>query len=379
MNRRPSALNGPAHGREIASHAPIPPAASHTMTPHVEVMTDDAPSFSFGELVAMSEYLAESRLIKGVETPAQAFSLILFAQSQGLHPGTIVSRYHLYDGQPSMKADVFLANFQQDGGRVEWLRSDDEAVEAVFTHPVYHPKPFHVFLSLKQLVDAEIATTWDRSGKMVLKANYRRSPAAMLRARAVTAGVRAIHPGVGHGIYAPEELDSLVERSTDAASDVAASDPALAAPAALKKTAAPPPSPAGPPKEDVRVRTMPDDAKVDPRNYVDLVDHEAGQLTEDIREHVPDFKVVSKHQLHRHLVKAGAAAGLCEGFAEGSRVGAGAVVERGQDLYREHRDWARTELARYVEKLYAEAVPSEAETSPAVVDAPPVREPGEDG
>lgn len=320
------------------------------------------------EMRELAAAAAGSGYFPGIKTVDQALTLMALCRSEGLDPMQAVRRYHIIEGRPVMRSDAMQAEFQRQGGRIVWLRFDNAACEAMFHHPIHAPEGVKVGFSIE---DARIAGLSDRP-------TWRRHPANMLRARVVTNGVRMILPGVVVGIYTEDEILDVV--ATDAAGSM---PPVPSAPAPATKAPAPKPAAEASPADDVRVRTMPDDAKVDPRNYVDLVDHEAGQLTEDIREHVPDFKVMSKHQLHKHMIKAGAAAGLCEVFPEGTRVGAGAVVERGQDLYKAHRDWARTELARYVEKLYAEAVPSEAEaspkTSPAVVDAPPVREPGEDG
>ena len=390
--------------RAAGSHQTLsrmqPAAPVHVMDSGVEVHSDEDRDrgFSFGEMVQMSEYLAKSRLIKGVETPEQAFGLMLFAQSQGLHPGTVVSRYHLMDGSPSMKSDVMLAEFQADGGRVEWHRSDDEVADASFVHPTYHPKPFRVSFSLAKLVESEIAMAWDRQkNQWVLKANYRKSPAAMLRARVVTAGIRAVHPGVQHGIYAPEELDSLVEANPNPveATVVSANIVPTAAPASAPtptptRGKATPVQPAAPalPVEDVAVRTMPENAKVDTRSYVDLVTHEAQVLTLDIRAHDPEAKEISKFQLYRHLVKAAERDGLfTKPVAPGEewKPKNAEYVEIGQDLYKHHRVWVRTELAAYVEEIYKPykaddgAIDVEASPAPAAPAAPRMREMGEDG
>lgn len=361
--RREIAHVPPATGQPQVYAGPV----AAELMPADEVRSS-AGSFSFGEMIQMAEYLAASGLIKGVETPAQAFGLMMFAQSQGLHPGVVVSRYHLMDGAPSMKSDVMLAEFQADGGRVEWVRSDDETVEAVFTHAAYHPKPFRVSLSLTKLVESEIAMTWNKQGKFVLKKNYRSSPAAMLRARAVTAGIRAVHPGVQHGIYAPEELDTLTERAAEGVDPPQGSVPAL--PAAPTSTARPKPTPV---VDAVRVRTQPEDVQTDRRSYVELVEHEAQVLTADVREHTPDAKEITKHQLHRHLLKAAIEAGHHPAFPPDTKVPNARVVEIGQDLYRDHRDWVRGEVSRYVDGIYEASKPKDAP------EAPTAREPGDEG
>lgn len=333
--------------------------------PPTEVYQASTPTvFSFQEMIEMAEFFAAGKLVKGVETPQQAFTLMMVCQAQGLHPGHIVTRYHVIEGAPSMRSDVMLAEFQAGGGRVEWIKSDDEAVEAVFTHP-FHPKPFIVKFTLAQLVESETAMAWNsKVGKLLLKANYRKSPAAMLRARAITAGIRAVNPGALHGIHAPEEIGSI----TTTPHDDNAPPPALDNSTSARPIAStPPPAVLPPPPAVETTRLVTQEGDHDARSYTEVVKQEAEALTVELQKLDPAAKPVERFQLHRHILKAGAAAGLTEAIAPGTKVSNALVTERCQDLYRSDREWVRAEIAAYTDRLW-KAAAAEAEGSQATAE-----------
>lgn len=335
------------------SRLETPEAPTHIIT------KADPPAYTFGELVEIANFMASSGLIKGADTPARAFSLIMFAVSQGIHPGAVLARFHVVENSPTMKADVMQAEFQADGGRVEWIESNKEVAEANFSHATLHPKPFNVRITLQELIEAETALSWDKhSQRMVLKGTYRKNPAAMLRARAVTAGIRAVHPGAAHGIYCPEELDTVSERI-----EVSATPP--------------PPPPAKPPASTGLPAPKPADAvalggwqkeEFDPRPYHQVVKEEVEFLIRHEQSEGREL-VLPVPQVHNHLFKAAVAAGHAT-KPEGS-VKLSKAIELNQLVYESHRDWLRDELIRYL----ASKLEGEPETAPAE----PRREPGQDG
>ncbi len=177
--------------------------------------------------------IAKSRLF-AMEQPEQIFALMMICQSEGLHPIQALKRYHIIEGRPSMRADAMQAEFQRQGGTLEWVESTDEACEAIFSH-ASSPKPFRLRVTLKQYIDSGVAMGWDKStNKQVVKKNWRQFPAAMLRARVISSGVRAVLPGVVAGIYTPEEVQDFENPPTDTAAATPKTVPAATA-AATKK------------------------------------------------------------------------------------------------------------------------------------------------
>ena len=157
---------------------------------------------------AMALAVAKSGFF-GLKTPEQAAALMLVAQADGLHPAKAATHYHIIGGKPALSADAMLARFQAAGGRVDWGVYGDDAVEGTFTHSA----------------GGSVKIRWDLArAKKAGVGNLDKYPAAMMRARCISEGVRTVFPGVIVGMYTPEELVSVHQA---AAADVVDSGPLL--------------------------------------------------------------------------------------------------------------------------------------------------------
>ena len=149
-----------------------------------------------GDMQTMAGALAKSGLF-GVKTADQALALMIVAQAEGRHPGSVASDYHIIQGRASLKSDAMLARFQQAGGRVEWHDHSTEKVSATFSHAQ----------------GGSLRIDWDmaraKSAGLGTKDNWRQYPRQMLRARVISEGVRAVFPAVLNGMYAPEEVQDF--------------------------------------------------------------------------------------------------------------------------------------------------------------------------
>jgi hypothetical protein len=162
-------------------------------------MPNEIQAFSVPDIQAMAQSVAKSRLF-GLDQE-QAFTLMLLAQSEGIHPIKAVQRYHVIQGRPAMKADAMLADFLRIGGTVEWMtESDDrEACTAAFKHPKFAP--------LGKIVRFGIADA--KAAGLANKEVWKQYPSSMLRARVISIGVRMIAPGIVAGLYTPEEVQDF--------------------------------------------------------------------------------------------------------------------------------------------------------------------------
>lgn len=177
--------------------------------------------------------------------PSAATMLALRCQAEGVPAGLAFAQFHVIEGKPAMRADAMHARFLAAGGRIRWVKSDARECAAEFTHPVYGPEGIRITVTIEQMMQRGIT-----GGKDGMKANWRRFPESMLRARVISQGVRAILPGVVCGIYTPEEVadgttgDVILEArpvaSVEAPRPVAIEPPAPAPPAIEA------PRPAGP-------------------------------------------------------------------------------------------------------------------------------------
>jgi hypothetical protein len=145
------------------------------------------------EMQEMAKIGVESNFF-GIKKPTEALALMLIAQSEGKHPATVFSQYHVIQGRPALKSDAMLARFQQAGGKVEWHDHTNEKVSATFIHPQ----------------GGSLTVDWDmpraKEAGLTGKDNYKKFPRQMLRARVISEGVRAVYPGVLQGMYTPEEV-----------------------------------------------------------------------------------------------------------------------------------------------------------------------------
>lgn len=148
------------------------------------------------DIEKMAKHLVASKLF-GVKTDSEAVALMLLSQAEGMHPARAVQLYHIIQGRPSMKSEAMLARFQAAGGAVKWEVSTEGEARASFSHPA----------------GGALTVSWtlERAKKIGLagKDNWKNYAPAMLRARVISEGVRAVFPGCILGIYATEELDDI--------------------------------------------------------------------------------------------------------------------------------------------------------------------------
>ncbi len=163
-------------------------------------MSTEIERWSVSDIEVMAERVAKSRLF-GLDA-AQAFTLMMIAQSEGIHPIKAVQRYNVPYGKPAMKADAMMADFQTLGGTVKWLTkcNDCERAAAIFKHPVHAPDGQEVSYTVAEA---------KRAGYAEKNSKWQTDPARMLIARVKSIGVRLICPGIVAGFYTPEEVEDL--------------------------------------------------------------------------------------------------------------------------------------------------------------------------
>lgn len=203
---------------------------------------------SMGDLERGAKAVAASGLF-GMKTVDQALVLMLLCQSEGKDPIQAVRQYHIINGRPSMRADAMQAEFQARGGAVEFHERTEEACDASF---VWGQTRARIRWTM---ADAKKAGLTAKPGP------WQQFPRAMLHARCVSEGVRAVMPGVVAGIYTPEEVAAFEPLIVE---EVASPPEVMPTPAKVIEST--PPAPTGqrapqPPKAPVDTPT-PTDAPV---------------------------------------------------------------------------------------------------------------------
>lgn len=151
----------------------------------------------FQEMESMAQYIVKSRLF-GAKDEAQAMSLMLLAQAEGMHPMSAIQDFDIVQGRPARKTHSILARFQSAGGSVSWEEISGARACGSFSH--------------KQGGTLRVEWTIEQAKRVGLtgKDNWKNYPQAMLRARCIAEGVRAVYPGAIGGMLSVEEAQDVV-------------------------------------------------------------------------------------------------------------------------------------------------------------------------
>lgn len=163
-------------------------------------MSNDLATYQLSDMQTMAVAVAKSGLF-GMKTPEQALALMLVAQSENMHPATITQDYDIIQGKAYRKTHSVMARFQQMGGSVQWHELTDQIADATFSHP--------------KGGSLRITWTFEQAQRAHLtgKDNWKNYPRAMLRARCIAEGVRAVYPAAIGGMMVVEEAqDTTADR-----------------------------------------------------------------------------------------------------------------------------------------------------------------------
>lgn len=165
-------------------------------------MSNELAMFAVSDMQTMAQAVAKSGLF-GMKTPEQALALMLVAQAEGQHPATITQDYDIIQGKACRKTHSVMARFQQMGGKVQWHELTDKVADATFSHPAGGS------LRLKWTIEQA------KAANLTGKDNWKNYPRAMLRARCIAEGVRAVYPAAIGGMMVSEEAQDspIAERN----------------------------------------------------------------------------------------------------------------------------------------------------------------------
>lgn len=152
----------------------------------------------FRGAIELAKTLVASRLLpKSVQTPEAAFTIIMTGRELGLTAMQSLRSIHVIEGKPTLSADLMLALVKKSAD-CEYFRLV-ESTDAVATYETKRrgePCPTRMSFTIADAQRAQVTG----------KDNWRKYPAAMLRARAITALARAVYPDTAMGLYDPDEL-----------------------------------------------------------------------------------------------------------------------------------------------------------------------------
>lgn len=178
---------------------------------------------SLADASRIAEYIAASGLF-GCKTKEQAFSLMLLADAEGLHPAAAARDYHIIEGRPSLKADAMLARYMTAGGRIEWTCRTDEKVAAKFTHPASGTVEIEWTIERARKI-TRYNRKKEKNEALTDNQNWKNYPRQMLSARVISEGVRMSFPAIVAGVYTPEEVQDFDEPAASVSRPAAAPSP----------------------------------------------------------------------------------------------------------------------------------------------------------
>ena len=158
------------------------------------------------EALTLSAELAKARpvLPKHCQDAGTVLAIVLAGAELGLPPMLAMRSIHLVEGRPVIAAEMQLAIAARSGVRWRWVRSDAQIAKLALTRPSW---PDH---------EHEYTMDMAKRAGLAGKQNWRGHPEAMLRARCVSAAVRAYCPDVLSGVLDPDEAAEITTAASGA-------------------------------------------------------------------------------------------------------------------------------------------------------------------
>lgn len=168
---------------------------------------------SWKTMLEMAGQLVQSGLLpKAIDKPAAALAIIQKGRELGIPPMYALSNIGIINGKPVVGAEVMLAMVYRDHGD-QAIQFEETSAERCAV--VYKRKSWPQYRSFEWTVeDAKKAGLTGKGGP------WSQYPAAMLRARCISAVARLAFPDSLGGMYTPEELGAEVAVTEDGAIEV---------------------------------------------------------------------------------------------------------------------------------------------------------------
>ena len=153
-----------------------------------------------GDAMALAKILVNSKLLpRSVQTAEAAFTIIATGRELGLTAMQSLRSIHVIEGKPSLSADLILALVKNRRDVCTWFRlvTSTDKVATYETQRLGEPEPTRMSFTWEDATRAQVTG----------KDNWKKYPAAMLRARCISALARAVYPDLAMGLYDPDELE----------------------------------------------------------------------------------------------------------------------------------------------------------------------------
>lgn len=174
---------------------------THAMTIRTaDAMMPDAATCQ--TMLGMADSLVQSGMLPAhIKTPQAAVAIIQKGRELGIPPMYALSNIVVIQGKPTANAELMLALIYRDhgDGAVTFAESTNERCTVAYRRRGWTKPQSFAFT----IADAETAG-------LLKNPTWRTYPAAMLRARAISAVARMAYPDTIGGMYTPEEMGATV-------------------------------------------------------------------------------------------------------------------------------------------------------------------------
>lgn len=175
--------------------------------PNQTLIRDSGEKMTWSQREAVARKLVESGyLSSGIKTPTQAVAIMLKSEELGIPRMYGLSNIAIINGKPTCSAELMLALVKRDygPGAIRVFETSSEECVVQYREPGWDGI-------------ASYAWTMDdaRAANLANKEIWKQYPAAMLRARCISAVVRMAFPQSISGMYTPEELGADVVVNND--------------------------------------------------------------------------------------------------------------------------------------------------------------------
>jgi hypothetical protein len=182
------------------------------------IVHQPAPPVNWEQELRGAQMLLKSGLLpQGLRSPEAALFVILTGRDLGLSPVQSLRSIHVIQGKIEVAADAQLGLFhQRQGCRSHWRALTNEQA-VIELHAPWLTEPHVETFTLEDAKRAKLGGD-----------NWMKYPKAMLRSRAITAGLKSIGFDPTAGIYAPGEIggvETVVEGEVVAVETHPATDP----------------------------------------------------------------------------------------------------------------------------------------------------------
>lgn len=156
------------------------------------------------ELQVIAKAIYESNFY-GFKNQQQAFTAVIASQDMGMNATRFCQDYHIINNRPSKKTETAFRDFKKAGGRIKWIKTTSDIAKAELTAPD------------GDVIDMEYTIEQAKQAGL-LKDNYLKNPADMLRSRVLSKGIKAIYPQAYDGFLSEDEaidLEHLEDKKED--------------------------------------------------------------------------------------------------------------------------------------------------------------------